>query len=171
MRRTAPAKSSQSRASLSRAKPSKLLLASRDLLANAKAFALALKHCGLDVAGDRSVSYTETHQVVINVGYAKAPELSRKLEDSNIIVNYQAGPEEEGFSASGSLRLGVSEMTRFGMTQADFQTVAQLIHDVLVEDKSVSQQVKELRNRFLDLKNCFSGSQFDELLQRLHSFI
>jgi aminomethyltransferase len=46
----------------------------RQVVANAKAFASALKDCGLDVAGDPAVSYTETHQVVINVGYGRGPE-------------------------------------------------------------------------------------------------
>ena len=141
------------------------------VLANAKAFALALKENGLDVAGDPSVSYTQTHQVIVNVGYAKGPELARRFEENNIILNYQIGPQEEGFSASGCLRMGVSEMTRFGMTPADFQQVAQLIRDVVIDGTSVKQQVKEFRKNFLDLKYCFSDSQYDELLQQLHSLI
>jgi len=141
------------------------------VLANAKAFARALKDCGLDVAGDPEVSFTQTHQAVVNVGYARGPELARRLEDNNIIVNYQAAPDEEGFSASGSLRLGVSEMTRFGMTPPDFQTVAQLIHDVLVKGQSVIDQVKALRSRFTDLHFCFSGKQYDQLLAKLHGLI
>ena len=141
------------------------------VLANAKAFARALKDCGLDVAGDPEVSFTQTHQVVVNVGYARGPELARRLEDNNIIVNYQAAPDEEGFSASGSLRLGVAEMTRFGMTPPDFQTIAQLIHDVLVKGQSVIDQVKALRSRFTDLHFCFSGKQYDQLLTKLHGLI
>ncbi|MBW2440631.1 MAG: glycine cleavage system aminomethyltransferase GcvT, partial [Deltaproteobacteria bacterium] len=34
------------------------------VLNNAKAFAMALKECGLNVAGDSAISYTETHQVI-----------------------------------------------------------------------------------------------------------
>jgi len=33
-------------------------------------------------------------------------------------------PDEEGFTASGALRLGVSEMTRFGMQTEDFEALA-----------------------------------------------
>ena len=39
---------------------------------------LALKDCGLDIAGDPAISFTETHQVIINVGYARAPEIARR---------------------------------------------------------------------------------------------
>ena len=43
------------------------------VIANAKAFAVALHDAGLDVAGDPAVQYTETHQVVVRVGYGQGP--------------------------------------------------------------------------------------------------
>jgi aminomethyltransferase len=143
----------------------------KNVISNAKAFALALKDCGLDVAGDPEISFTETHQVVLNVGYAKAPEIARRLEDNNIILNYQASPEEEGFTASGSLRTGVQEMTRFGMTRNDFAELAQLMADVILSGKDVKQDVTVFRKRFLDMQYCFSGDGFDDLMQDLHQLI
>jgi aminomethyltransferase len=140
----------------------------KNVVANAKAFAMALKDCGLDIAGDPGISYTETHQVVINVGYARAPEIARRLEENHIICNYQAAPDEESFSASGSLRTGVQEMTRFGMTAADFAELAQLMADVILKDKKVKQDVIDLRKRFVELQYCFKGDAFDELEQKLH---
>ncbi len=91
------------------------------VIANAKAFARALKECGLEVAGDPAIDFTETHQVIVNVGYGRGPEVAKRLEDNNIICNYQAMPDEEGFTVSGALRMGVSEMTRFGMGPDDFR--------------------------------------------------
>jgi aminomethyltransferase len=143
----------------------------KNVLANAKSFALALKECGLDVAGDPEVSYTQTHQVILKVGYAKGPEIARRLEDNNIILNYQATPEEEGFTASGALRMGVSEMTRFGMGKEDFQKLAQLMHDVVIKQRSVKEEVVAFRKRFFDMKYCFTGDEFDELIQQLHKLI
>ncbi len=143
----------------------------KKVIANAKAFACALKECGLDVAGDPDVSYTQTHQVVVNVGYAKGPEAAERLEENNIVVNYQATPEEEGFTAAGGLRLGVSEMTRFGMEEQDFQELAQLMRDVIVDRKTVKEEVKAFRQRFLDLRFCFRGDEFDGLGQTLHTLI
>ena len=141
------------------------------VLANAKAFALALKECGLNVAGDPAVSFTETHQVIIDVGYAKGPEISQRLEDNNIILNYQAAPQEEGFTAAGSLRTGVQEMTRFGMNAGDFEQLAQLIADVVLRDQDVKQEVSTLRSRFTEMQYCFCGDEFDDLLEKLHASI
>ena len=52
----------------------------------------ALHNQGLAVEADPDVAFTETHQVIVNVGYAKGCEIARHLERSNIIVNYQALP-------------------------------------------------------------------------------
>ncbi len=143
----------------------------KEVIKNAKAFAQGLSDCGLDVAGDPSISYTETHQVILNVGYSKAPKIATQLEANNIIVNYQAAPAEEGFTAAGSLRIGVSEMTRFGMTSEDFLELAQYIHDVIVGSKTVKDQVNQFRKRFLEMKYCFSDSQYEDLVQDLHRLI
>ncbi|MCD4700116.1 MAG: glycine cleavage system aminomethyltransferase GcvT [Phycisphaerae bacterium] len=141
------------------------------VLANAKTLAGALKRCGMDVAGDADIGYTQTHQVVVNVGYSRGPETARRLERNNIIVNYQAAPNEEGFTAAGALRLGVAEMTRFGMTEGDFETVAQFIADVVINDLPVKAEVKAFRGRFTDLRFCFAGEEFDDVMQKLHALI
>ena len=143
----------------------------KNVIANAKAFAAALKDCGLDIAGDPAISFTETHQVIINVGYACAPEIAQRLEDNHILLNYQAAPDEESFSAAGSLRTGVQEMTRFGMQAADFAELAQLMADVIHKDQNVKKAVMDLRRRFLEMKYCFSGNEFDELEQKLHQLL
>jgi aminomethyltransferase len=143
----------------------------RKVLSNAKAFAKALSDCGLDVAGDPSVSFTETHQVLLKVGYSKGPEVARRLEDNNIVVNYQAAPEEEGFTASGSLRMGVSEMTRFGMEPDDFGELAELIRDVIDQQATVKDKVASLRQRFLEMRYCFTGGEFEKRLDELHRLV
>ena len=139
----------------------------RQVLANAKALAAALKDTGLDVAGDAAMGYTETHQVIVQVGYGRGPEVARRLEDNNIIVNYQAGPTEEGFTASGALRMGVAEMTRFGMQEADMQTLAQLIHDVVADQRRVKDEVAALRKRFREMHFCFPAKDIRDLLEGL----
>ncbi|MCF8062325.1 MAG: glycine cleavage system aminomethyltransferase GcvT [Deltaproteobacteria bacterium] len=141
------------------------------VIANARAFARALNDCGLDVAGDPDEGFTETHQVVVHVGYGKGPEAASALEGNNIICNYQATPEEEGFTASGALRMGVAEMTRFGMSEPDFQELAELIRDVLAKDKDVRDRVRGLRRRHTELKYCFRGDEFDPLMEKLHDLV
>jgi aminomethyltransferase len=143
----------------------------KKVLANAKSFALACKECGLNVAGDPSCSFTETHQVIINVGYARAPEIARQLEANNIIVNYQASPFEEGFTASGALRMGVAEMTRFGMGKDDFKETAQLIADVVIKNMPVKEKVTAFRKKFLELQFCFKEKEFAGAVEKLHKLI
>jgi aminomethyltransferase len=141
------------------------------VIANAKAFARALKDAGLDVAGDPAIDFTETHQVLVDVGYSHGPEIARRLEANNIICNYQANTDEEGFTASGALRMGVSEMTRFGMEEDDFRTLAGLMHDVVVNDNRVIDQVKALRERFSELQFCFRGDEYADMLHKLHELL
>ncbi|SCY64356.1 glycine cleavage system aminomethyltransferase GcvT [Desulfoluna spongiiphila] len=143
----------------------------KKVLENARSFARALADCGLEVAGDPAAGYTETHQVIIKVGYAKGPEAARHLEENNILVNYQAAPEEEGFTASGALRTGVQEMTRFGMEKEDFSALAELMADVLINGKNVRDEVAAFRGRFRQMRYCFRHEEFDGLLERLHQLI
>ena len=141
------------------------------VISNAKAFARALSDSGLNVAGDPAIDFTETHQVVVHVGYSQGAEIARLLEANNIICNYQASTDEEGFTASGALRMGVSEMTRFGMEEEDFRALAGLIHDVVISNSNVTDQVKALRGRFREIRFCFSGDEYADVIQRLHGLL
>ena len=141
------------------------------VIANAKTLARALTECGIDVAGDPAIDYTETHQVIVKVGYGLGPEIADRLEASNIICNYQAIPSEEGFTAAGALRLGVSEMTRFGMEEDDFMELAGLIHDVVKKGINVQTRVKTFRQRFRELQFCFKRDEFSDLFQTLHGLL
>lgn len=137
------------------------------VISNAKAFALALKDEGLCVAGDPGISFTDTHQVILNVGYGKGAKIARELEENNIIVNYQATPAEEGFTASGALRMGVSEMTRFGMKENDFQTLAGLMADLVKNGSAVKDEIIKFRSRFLDMQFCFKEEDVKDILPSL----
>ena len=143
----------------------------RAVIANAKAFACALKEAGLDVAGDPAVDYTETHQVIVRVGYGRGPEVAGRLEDSGIIVNFQAAPDEEGFTAAGALRMGVAEMTRFGMGPEGFARVAELIAAVVKDGAGVADEVRRLRQDYLEMRYCFRGPEFDVYLERLRGLL
>ena len=140
------------------------------VIQNAKAFARTLSDTGLAVAGDPAISFTETHQVIVKVEYAKAVEAARRLEANNIICNYQAAPDEEGFTAAGALRMGVQEMTRFGMGPDDFQTLAGYIRDAL-GGRAVKEAAIAFRRRFLDMRYCFGDEAFGGLMETLHRMI
>ncbi|AKL96437.1 aminomethyltransferase GcvT [Clostridium aceticum] len=144
----------------------------KNIIENAKHFAKALKEAGLDVVGDPAISYTETHQVMVNVGYGIGPGIANRLEDNNIIVNYQATPEEEGFTASGALRIGVSEMVRFGFDKKEFEQLAEIIADIVLRNKDAKEDVKKLRSGFTSMKYCFTdeeiGTSLNKLVKGIH---
>lgn len=139
----------------------------RQVIANAKAFASALHEAGLDVAGDPDLSFTETHQVILNVGYGRGAQVAQDLEARNIIVNYQATPDEEGFTASGALRMGVSEMTRFGMKETDFQILAGLMADAIQKGSPVGDEVKTLRQAFTRMQYCFGPEEMGMAIEEM----
>jgi glycine/serine hydroxymethyltransferase len=122
---------------------------------NAQAYAKALHDKGIDVEGDEADGYTETHQVVIRISkYGKGMDIARRLEDNNIITNYQALPDDETFLDASGIRMGVQEMTRFGMKEKDFETIAELFADCIIKNQNVKEEVKSLRGRFLEMHYC-----------------
>jgi len=119
---------------------------------NAKAFARALKSYGIQVEGEAH-DYTETHQVVINVReYGNGKEIAQRLEDNNLITNFQALPYDESFNDPSGIRMGVQEMTRFGMKEKDFETLAANIADVIINGKNVKDEVSLYRNNFMQMQ-------------------
>lgn len=127
---------------------------------NAKAFAKSLKDKGIRVEGDESDGFTETHQVLIRVrDYGLGQEIARRLEENNIITNYQALPDDETFLESSGIRMGVQEMTRFGMEEKDFDALAVFIADVVIRDQKVKEEVKKFRQNFLHMKFCLSPQE------------
>ncbi len=139
----------------------------RQVITNAKAFALALKREGLQVEGDPRVNYTETHQIVLRVGYSRGIEVAERLEKNNIIVNYQGLPDDEAFTSSSGLRTGVQEMTRFGMKEKDFEELAKYIADVVLDEKDISQKVSSFRKNFTKMQYCLPEEQARPLLDEL----
>ena len=137
------------------------------IISNAKAFAGFLKDQGLMVEGDPGKGYTETHQVIVRVGYGKGPVVAERLEENNIIVNYQAAPDDEAFTAASCLRMGVQEMTRFGMKGEDFAQLAGYIGQVILHDRSVAEEVSQFRKKFTEMKYCLSETEARSLVEGL----
>lgn len=122
---------------------------------NAKAYARALKDNGVPVEGDEKDGFTQTHQVIIRVkSYGHGMEIARRLEENNIIANYQALPDDETFLEPSGIRMGVQEMTRFGMKEEDFDTLSGYIADVIIRNKDCREEVKKFRQNFLEMQYC-----------------
>ena len=137
------------------------------IIRNAKSFARSLKSYGLDVVGDPAIDYTETHQVIVSVGYGAGAEIAERLEQNNVIVNYQATPDEEGFTASGALRMGVSEMTRFGFEEKDFDQLASLMADCILRGREIKGDVERLRASHTEMRYCFDDAAINDALEQL----
>jgi glycine/serine hydroxymethyltransferase len=139
----------------------------KQVIANAKAFARALKDEGLNVEGDPRLGYTETHQVILRVGYGRGPEVAQRLEENNIVLNYQGAPDDEAFTAASCLRMGVQEMTRFGMKEGDFPVLAGYMKEVVVHGRSVAKEVSQFRKKFTEMKYCLPEREAASLVKRL----
>jgi len=134
---------------------------------NAKAFARALKDQGLIVEGDSKIGYTETHQVIVRVGYGKGPLIAERLEENNIIVNYQGAPDDEAFTTASCLRMGVQEMTRFGMKEDDFVPLAEYMGEVILKDRPMAKEVSRFRKKFTEMKYCLSEKEAVSMVKGL----
>jgi len=120
--------------------------------ANARALAKALSAHGIPVEGDPSDGYTETHQVIIRVKpFGRGMDIARRLEENNVLTNYQALPDDATFLESSGIRLGVQEMTRFGMVEKDFDTLAGLMSDIVIRNKPAGPEVARYRKNFLTM--------------------
>jgi len=139
---------------------------------NARAFASALHDAGIDVEGDAVEGFTETHQVVIRVSkYGAGNDLAQRLEDNNIITNYQALPDDESFLQASGIRMGVQEMTRFGMKEDDFKELAGYVVDVITKNSKAKTKIAELRQNFLHMKYCLEPEKTAPIVARILSSV
>jgi glycine/serine hydroxymethyltransferase len=142
------------------------------VLSNARAFAKACAAQGIPVEGGESEGYTRTHQVIIRVAsFGDAKEIASRLEANNIITNYQALPGDETFYHPSGIRMGVQEMTRFGMKESDFDGLARFIADVVLRKKDVASDVAGYRSKFLAMGYCLSAEQTKRLGSRIFGSI
>ncbi len=124
----------------------------KQVRANARALAKALHAHGIPVEGDPADGFTETHQVIIRVkAFGPGMEIARRLETNNVLTNYQALPDDATFLESSGVRLGVQEMTRFGMREKDFDELAGLMSDIIVRDRPAGPEVARYRKNFLTM--------------------
>ena len=125
----------------------------KQVLGNARAFARHLAEQSLTVEGDPADGYTMTHQVLVRVKeHGDGAEVADRLQENNIIVNYQALPDDETFLSPSGIRTGVSEMTRFGMNEDDFGPLAELMAAVIIRRENVKEKVKQFRSRFTEMR-------------------
>ncbi len=125
---------------------------------NAKALGESLAENGFKVEGEQ-FGYTESHQLAVDVseigGGQKVADLCEK---NNIILNKNLLPKDKISAATlqnpSGIRIGVQEMTRYGMKEKEMEEIAKYIK-LSVENKDVKQKVKEFRKQFDKTKYTF----------------
>jgi len=121
------------------------------IVANAQALGRALDAEGIPVEA-RDFGYTRSHQIAVNVaGHGGGVEVAQRLEASDIIVNYNLLPHDSDARNPSGLRIGVQEMTRYGMREPEMQRLAALIA-ACIKGTPVQPEVNTLRAEFSELQ-------------------
>jgi glycine hydroxymethyltransferase len=127
---------------------------------NAKALAKELFKIGLDVLGKEN-GFTKSHQIIVDVKkFGGGKMVAEKLEKANIIVNKMALPKDKDIDATqnpSGIRIGVQEMTRFGMKENEMKKIAYFIKKVILDKinpKEVEKEVIGFRKKFQKVKYC-----------------
>lgn len=116
---------------------------SRQILRNAKRLAETLFDQGFTVAGEER-GFTESHQVVLDMrGQDGGQRPAKRLEGANIIVNKNLLPWDvitpETLKNPSGIRIGVQEMTRFGMKREQMEETAELMARVVLKGEEPSK--------------------------------
>ena len=121
------------------------------IISNAKALGQALQTLGIRFVGE-TLGFTESHTLIPIVDeFGESKTLTDQLEDCHIIAGGANVPAKLGMHG---LRLGVQEVTRRGMTEADAPEIADCIVDALKgrEPVDVKRRVVALAHRFNHLR-------------------
>ncbi|RLI95830.1 MAG: serine hydroxymethyltransferase, partial [Candidatus Aenigmatarchaeota archaeon] len=108
------------------------------------------------------LGFTESHQVIVNVKeLGGGKRVAEKLEECNIICNKMAlpidSPQDATQNPSG-IRLGVQELTRWGMKEREMEKIAEFLKRALMDKEDVEKikaEVIELKKQFNEVRYCF----------------
>ena len=134
----------------------------RAVIRNAQALAASLAKRGFDVAA-RELGYTASHQVALCVAeQGGGRDVSAKLCANGVICNMNLLPDEPSKNARNpsGIRLGVQEMTRFGMDEEAMDRIAALMHACLVDGREIAAECALLRSEHPEIQY---GYGLDEL--------
>jgi len=132
----------------------------KQVIANAKHLGAKMHEAGIQVQG-QEFDYTQSHQLAVDVTeFGGGDEVARHLKDNNIILNMNLLPHEplENVANPAGIRLGVQEMTRFGMKEKQMEVIAEFFKRCLIDGKHVGDQVKEFRAQFQNVQYSFDQS-------------
>lgn len=128
---------------------------------NAKAFARSLHNRGFRALCPQ-LDFTESHQVIADVKqFGGGQFVAKQMARCNVILNKMALPWDSPHDAThnpSGVRLGVQELTRWGMKEGEMETVAAFFRRVLIDKEDpekVKKDVNWLKYKFNEIKYCF----------------
>jgi glycine hydroxymethyltransferase len=128
---------------------------------NAKAFGKALYDRGLKALCP-NLGFTESHQVIVDVKeYGGGQKVARRMAQCNVICNKMALPNDTSKDAThnpSGIRLGVQELTRWGMREKEMDDVAEFYKRVIIDGESVEKvkaDVMAYKAQYPDIHYCF----------------
>ncbi len=125
---------------------------------NAKVLAQSLYENGFKVLCP-NLGFTESHQIMVDVrDLGGGKSVAEKLEENNIICNKMALPTDNSDDATNNpsgIRLGVQELTRWGMKESDIKEIARLFNNILIKQKGAKEDVERLKKQFSEIQYCF----------------
>ncbi|MFA5249100.1 MAG: serine hydroxymethyltransferase [Candidatus Paceibacterota bacterium] len=128
------------------------------IVKNAQALAGELANLGFNVlAKDRG--FTQSHQVLVNCGQPGSGQIvSELLERANIILNKNIipGDGQDPRNPRG-IRIGVQEMTRFGMKEPEMKQIAKFIKEIALDKRNpeeIGKEVSAFRNGYQTIGYC-----------------
>jgi len=134
------------------------------IIKNSKTLARELDNFGFAVLG-KEKGFTESHQIVVNVEkQGRGDFVAKKLEEANIILNKNIIPDDKEYPGNPrGVRIGVQEMTRYGMKEKEMAAIAEFIKRVVIDGEDidiVKNKVIEFRRNFQEAEYCFKENEF-----------
>jgi glycine hydroxymethyltransferase len=131
----------------------------RQTIKNAQILGQELYRFGFKVLG-KEKGFTKSHQISVDVKNSGGGAfVAETLEKANIIINKNILPWDKLNPKNPSgIRIGVQEMTRFGMKEKEMKKIALFIKEVILDRKNikkVKREVIEFRKKFQKIKYCF----------------
>jgi glycine hydroxymethyltransferase len=139
---------------------------SGQVIKNAKTLGKSMKKEGFKVLAEE-FDFTESHQIAVDVReYGGGKMVANLLKENDIILNMNVLPYEplRNVTNPDGIRIGVQEVTRFGMKEQEMQVIARLIRECIIEGKEVREEVSRFRSSYTSVRY-----SFDEILKELVS--
>ena len=131
------------------------------IVMNAKAFGRALYNRGFKALCP-DLGFTESHQVIVDVKeHGGGQKVARRMAQCNVICNKMALPNDSRDDAThnpSGIRLGVQELTRWGMKEKEMDAVAEFYKRIIIDGEPVEKvkaDIMAYKAQYPNIHYCF----------------